>query len=405
MDERKRATRIVLAPEDEYNHEPDPVPNYNESMYLNVVDHATTVGAWFRIGNRVNEGYAEMTCCVYLPDGRVGFMYQRPTIATNEVFDAGGLRIDVEEPFRRLRVRYEGKVCLLDDPGQMADPRTAFSENPSVPCFVDLAYRGISPMYGGRPVDAETGDEPEQDAESSFSKAHYEQHVGATGTIEVDGERFAVDGLGLRDKSWGARYWQAISWYRWLPMAFDEDFAMMISLISRDGTDRNPGGMVLHGERYQQIREVAIDTDWDDDGYQTGLTAVVSTDERTYEVRGSVTSLIPLRNRRTTPDGELLHTRITEGLTRLPLRRQDRLGPLRVPRPDRRRPPRGNGRLSANSPRRAWRRWLRRSGRRTGRSRRGRPTSPGTLPCAAPSCGLPGPRRPPTSRRCGCSRA
>jgi hypothetical protein len=99
-------------------------------------------------------------------------------------------------------------------------------------------------------------------------------------------------------------------------MAFDEDFAMMISLISRDGTDRNPGGMVLHGERYQQIREVAIDTDWDDDGYQTGLTAVVSTDERTYEVRGTVTSLIPLRNRRTTPDGELLHTRITEGLTR-----------------------------------------------------------------------------------------
>ncbi len=187
MAERKRATRIVLAPEDEYNHEPDPVPNYNESMYLNVVDHATTVGAWFRIGNRVNEGYAEMTCCVYLPDGRVGFMYQRPTIATNEVFDAGGLRIDVEEPFRRLRVRYEGKVCLLDDPGQMADPRTAFSENPSVPCFVDLAYRGISPMYGGRPVDAETGDEPEQDAESSFSKAHSEQHVGATGTIVVDG--------------------------------------------------------------------------------------------------------------------------------------------------------------------------------------------------------------------------
>ena len=316
MAEPKRATRIVLAPEDEYNHEPDPVPNYNESMYFNVVDHSTTVGGWFRIGNRVNEGHAEMSCCVYLPDGRVGFMYQRPTITTNEVFDAGGLRIDVEEPFRRLRVRYEGKVCLLDEPGQMADPRVAFSENPSVPCFVDLAYRGISPMYGGRPVDAETGLEPEQDAESSFSKAHYEQHVAATGTIEVDGERFEVDGLGLRDKSWGARYWQAISWYRWLPMAFDEDFAMMISLISRDGTDRNAGGMVLHGDRHHQIHEVAIDTDWDDDGYQTGLTAVVSTDERTYEVRGTVTSLIPLRNRRTTPDGDLLHTRITEGLTR-----------------------------------------------------------------------------------------
>ena len=315
MDERKRATRIVLAPEDEYNHEPDPVPNYNESMYLNVVDHATTVGAWFRIGNRVNEGYAEMTCCVYLPDGRVGFMYQRPRISTNEVFDAGGLSFEVEEPFERLRVRYDGNLCLLDEPGRMADPKRAFTENPSVPCTVDLTYRGIAPMFGGRTVDAETGEEPDRDAERSFSKAHYEQHVAAVGAVEVDGERFDVDGLGLRDKSWGPRYWQAIAWYRWLPMAFGEDFAMMISLISADGVTAAGGGMVLHGDDYHLIRQVSVESDWDDDWYQTALRATVSTDERTYEVTGDVVSLIPLRNRRTTPDGEDLLTRITEGLT------------------------------------------------------------------------------------------
>ena len=97
MAERKRATRIVLAPEDEYNHEPDPVPNYNESMYFNVVDHHSRLGAWFRLGNRVNEGYAEMSCCVYLPDGRVGCMYQRPGISSNEAFDAGGLSFEGEE--------------------------------------------------------------------------------------------------------------------------------------------------------------------------------------------------------------------------------------------------------------------------------------------------------------------
>ena len=39
-------------PEDEYTHEPDPVPNYNESMYLNGFDLEREVGAWFRIGNR-----------------------------------------------------------------------------------------------------------------------------------------------------------------------------------------------------------------------------------------------------------------------------------------------------------------------------------------------------------------
>ena len=58
------------------------------------------MGGWFRLGNRVNENYAEMTCCIYLPDGRVGFMYQKPEIQTNDVFDAGGMRFEVVEPFK-----------------------------------------------------------------------------------------------------------------------------------------------------------------------------------------------------------------------------------------------------------------------------------------------------------------
>ena len=106
-----------------------------------------------------------------MPDGRVGFMYQRPGISTNEVFDAGGLSFEVEEPFERLRVRYDGNLCLLDEPGRMADPKRAFTENPLVPCAVDLAYRGIAPMFGGRAVDAETGEEPDRDAADAAAAA------------------------------------------------------------------------------------------------------------------------------------------------------------------------------------------------------------------------------------------
>ena len=88
--------------------------NYNESMYFNVFDHSKKMGGWFRLGNRPNEGYAEMTCCIYLPDGRIGFMFGRPEISTNEVFDAGGMKFEVLEPFKTLRVRYSGKILLLE---------------------------------------------------------------------------------------------------------------------------------------------------------------------------------------------------------------------------------------------------------------------------------------------------
>ena len=307
----------VLEPEDEYPHEPDEAPNYNESMYLNVFDAEQEVGGWFRLGNRVNEGYAEMSVCIYLPGGRVGFIYGRPAITTNEAMDAGGLRIDVVTPFEELTISYEGKVCVLDDPLQMANPRTAFAENPMVDCTVQLDVLGISPMYGGRPVNPD-GSDIEQDAEKSFAKAHYEQHVAMTGTIVVGDEVLEIDGLGLRDKSWGPRFWQAVHWYRWLPMVFGPDFAMMLSVIGGDDPERPPrqGGMVLEGGEYHLIRECTIESDWDENGYQTAMRAKVRTDERSYEVEGEVISLIPLRNRRTTPDGEQLVTRITEAMTR-----------------------------------------------------------------------------------------
>lgn len=312
-----RPVRTVLEPQDEYTHEPDEASNYNESMYLNVFDADREVGGWFRLGNRVNEGYAEMTVCVYLPGGRVGFIYGRPAISSNEQMSAGGLTIEVVTPFEHLTVAYEGQVCLLADPRQMANPRQAFTDNPMVPCSVQLDVRGISPMYGGRPVDAD-GSDLEIDAERSFAKAHYEQHTAVTGTIVVGDDVLDIDGLGLRDKSWGPRFWQAVHWYRWLPFVFGPDFAMMLSVIGGDDPDVPPrqGGMVLVDGEYHLVRECRIESDWDDDDYQRAMRCWVRTDHAEYEVTGEVISLIPLRNRRPDPEGNMLTTRITEAMTR-----------------------------------------------------------------------------------------
>jgi hypothetical protein len=304
-----------LAPEDEYTHTPDAASNYNESMYFNVFDPARKVGGWFRLGNRPNEGHAEMSICLYLPDGRIGFMHGRPKIADNSAMNAGGLKIDVVEPFKRLKVTFSGKICLLERPFEMADPSRAFRENPHVPCEVELNYEGVSPMFGGETV-REDGVAREIDPEKSFAKAHYEQHMAASGHFILGDERFAIDGFGLRDKSWGPRYWSAIHWYRWCPMNFGRDFGMMLSIVAgAEGAPRQ-GGMVFKDGVYDLINTCEIRSDWDERGYQTALRAKVTTRSgAAYEVEGKVLSLIPLRHRRTASDGGELVTRITEGMT------------------------------------------------------------------------------------------
>lgn len=308
----------VLEEQDEFPHKPDEVSNYNESMYLNTFDLDQEIGGWFRLGNRVNEGYAEMTVCLYLPDGRVGFMYGRPEITTNMEMNAGGLEITVLEPFKSLNVSYDGKVCLLDQPKEMADPKSAFRNNPIVECAVNLSWAGVSPMFGGKPT-YEDGTEVAQDSTKSFAKAHYEQHGKMSGTFSVGKEIFRIDGLGLRDKSWGARYWQSINWYRWLPMIFSEDFAMMLSVISRDEKSKTvkASGMVLEGNEYKLIQDCNVESKWDENGYQTGMECwAVTSEGNEYHITGEVLSLIPLRNRRKSPEGVELQTRITEAMTR-----------------------------------------------------------------------------------------
>jgi len=165
--------KLRLEPEDDYLHPLEEAENFNESMYFNVFDRNRKIGGWFRIANRPNEGKGEMTCCIYLPDGRIGFMFARPERHDNDALDGGGMRVDVVEPLQRLDVTYSGKLCVLDNPQEMAEPAKAFKNNPIVRADIKLAFDGLSPMFGGEPVN-EDGSRIEQDAGNSFARGHTE---------------------------------------------------------------------------------------------------------------------------------------------------------------------------------------------------------------------------------------
>lgn len=297
---------LRLEPHDEYMHELGPEPNFNESMYFNVYDPRNGVGGFFRLGNRANEGYAEMTACFYLPDRRVAFMFQRPKIADNDAFVAGGMRFGVVRPFEELTVAYEGKVVVLDQPLSMADPKKAFTENPYTEASLRLRYTRVSPMVGGEP------ETPSEAPGEEFARGHYEQLVAGAGTMTVGGDTWEVDGFGLRDHSWGARYWQAPWYYRWLTANFGAEFGFMGSRIARRQSEGIRGGFVWDGIDMHPCDHFEISTTWTEAGtYHEGIEARLCSDDRDWRVRGEVMNLIPLRNRR-----EDMVTRISEGMTR-----------------------------------------------------------------------------------------
>ncbi len=298
-----------LVPEDDYTHELGPEPNFNESMYFNFFDPEQAIGGFVRLGNRANEGQAEMTVCIYLADGRVLFAFKRAEISHNDAFDAGGLRFEVIEPSEKLRTTYNGGVIELANPKELSDPGRAFKESPRRRISLDLEHTACGPMYGH----ANNKAEADKDPEKQFAKAHYEQHMHVTGTLDLGDEQVEITGYGLRDHSWGPRYWQAIKGYEWLTMNFGPNLGAMVTSVRVEGEKPRASGVLVKDGELIKISGVEIDADYEDNGlYHKSVRAKIETEHGdSHEITGEVQGFIPLRNRR-----EGMTTHIGEGMTR-----------------------------------------------------------------------------------------
>ncbi|SEP11362.1 hypothetical protein SAMN04490248_12612 [Salinihabitans flavidus] len=304
-------SNFLMRREDEYNHAPDPVPNFNESVYSNGFDFRQRVGGWMRLGNRVNEGRAELSVCLYLPDGRVACQFQRPRIEHNNAFDAGGLSYEVIEPFKSIRMQYEGDLLIVDNPDDLREPQRLFAEGPRLPGRVDFTHVASSPIHGGEPTDDVTPTMYGRD----FSRGHFNQHGKVDGVIEVGAERWQIDGRGWRDHSWGPRYWQAIYYYRLFIANFEDgDGFMLLRITDEAGKTRRLGVLLVDGE-YEEVTDLNVITDWTDKHDPHRVRLSVATDKRKALIDAEVLTLAPLRNRRQV-DGETLISRIAEGYSK-----------------------------------------------------------------------------------------
>jgi len=132
-------------------------------------------------------------------------------------------------------------------------------------------------------------------------------------SLTIDGQTFELDAPGLRDHSWGPRYWQAPKYYRWLTMSFGDDLgAVPILTVHRDGREMHAGYIYRKGRENEPIVKTEIATDFVGEQQLHDHIQVRATTKsgEVIEITGNVLAMIPLRNRR---DGRI--TRIAEGLT------------------------------------------------------------------------------------------
>lgn len=305
-----QAAEFRLVPNDEFNHPPSADSNFNESVYVNGFDPEQRCGGWMRIGNRVNEGYAEAQVCLYLPDGRLAVQFQRPQISHNKAFAAGGLIYTVQEPFRQVSMRYEGDLLVLDDPYLLRDARRLFADAPRTHGRIEFELSAVSPMHGGEP----TRDDQQTMYGRDFSLGHFNQHMRTVARMDIGGQQYSFDSFGWRDHSWGPRYWTNIYFYRLFIANFGADRGLMLLKITgRDGVTRRSGVLQYDGE-YEEITDLDVYTEWTAKKDPKAIRLGVRTARRAVQLQGEVIAMAPLSNRRKVGE-EMLSSRIAEGLT------------------------------------------------------------------------------------------
>jgi hypothetical protein len=302
----------LLTISDDYMHEVGPESNWNESRYIDFHDPATGVGGWFRIGMRPNEGHAEMSACVNLPDGRAGFFYERVPVDGNRLA-AGGQTWLIGDPYRATTLTYDGPMLILDDPWSLSDPKQAFTTAPREDVRVRLSIdtTGLDGVMGS---DQEHIDNLFLPGQADW---HYQHLCWVSGTIRVGDTEYAVDGAGGKDHSWGPRNWLAKIYLRWFIAAtIDRSFGFM--LVRAVGpTKKTRSGHVWEDGTFHVVDDFdMINTFEAEAPYRLQKTELtIRSGDRTWTATGSPESWLPLRHLSPDEHGQPAHLRIVKSPT------------------------------------------------------------------------------------------
>jgi hypothetical protein len=283
-----------LTPRDDLMHPVGDEASHNESMFFNFFDSERQIGGFVRIGNRPNEGHAEMTFCVFLKDGSVLFQWERPAIDGNAAFNGGGMEFVIEEPGERIALRYTGDTVHLADPLQMSDPAAAMRSNPRMPTELRLTFAAAGPLVGSA-----TGDPHAMIFLAGVG--HYQQSGSYEGTLAYGDMRTSVNALGVRDHSWGRRVWHDIYMDRSFWAVVGDNLGFIACKTWNDPeADPDVVGCVIENGAAYRLKAFDLTSRYAAGSarHQDFTIDLVDERGRSWNLQGEVQGYIPLRHRK-----------------------------------------------------------------------------------------------------------
>lgn len=292
----------MIEQRDDHPHEIGPEPAWSESTYFNFHDPSSGLAGFTRIGQRPNEGTADATLFLFLPGGgAVAVLERREQNDVAEIPRVGGIAHEPSKELESWRVRCSSKGLGV----ARAEGLDVKSEATRSVVAVDasLSFTASMPPFGTsgrrrRTAEAAT-------AAAAVAAGHFEQACRVRGTVSVGELAFDVDGLGLRDRSWGPRDWSVPWGWRWFSMPFSEEFAVGVHSVMFPGREVQAGWVWRDG-RTIKMDGFELDTTYEGPIHRSLRIEAKDVEGGSYKIAGEVGPVIPL---------QIGATKVREGLT------------------------------------------------------------------------------------------
>lgn len=291
----------------EYRHEPDADPTYNESTYYNFGSPANGIVGWVRVAMQQNQPSGQATAIIFVPDSNTYLSFLRTTDVSPDRFEVGPIRVDIIEPHRRAQLSFDGEMSVFTDPRVLADPKKAFAEAPKASVRADITWHGNGASFGSN------GDDPDSILEESMALGHFEQFGDVTGRIRIGDRSYELDGGGLRDHSWGPRSWQGPHFYRWIIATLNDDTRIMTMEVSRRDGVLTRRAAVVKDKHREEIQLNGMTNEWTDDGFVRRHVSEITTKDGQLTLTATIRQpekFVPLRHTLKLEDGSMHVTRI-----------------------------------------------------------------------------------------------
>ncbi|MBV6762890.1 DUF7064 domain-containing protein [Rhodococcus opacus] len=290
MDAQSAFFNVVAA--DEAMHDPGPESNWNESAFFHVVEEDGSAGALFRIGRRVNEGFAEVTALQLRSTGDALVGFRKAKITDNLRWQAGDLDFASEGTGGGWSISFDGELSHLADGTEFADPGTAFRNSPKEKAAFDLSWADLAPPY-------RTSTDGTYHGGDSVAKDHYAGVGQVTGTVRIDGQEKRIRGFGFRDHSWGVRNWQSIDCWRWVYGQLDAGNLFSVVAMQVGTPEPAVAGIVLKDGTPHVVTEMSVKCRYDGapDYWLAGADVTIPLpDGDVFEATYQPTCRLPLRH-------------------------------------------------------------------------------------------------------------